>query len=88
MWSDWGECVSSRHCPQVPLPVYSYPMEPTAEPDEGNVRMEYLMKKKADTWKAQDECRLAGTCPELLWRPIGGDYVCDETGSLKRGGVV
>jgi choice-of-anchor B domain-containing protein len=80
VWSDWGECVSSRHCPQVPLPVYSYPMVPTAEPDEGNVRMEYLMKKKADTWKAQDECRLAGTCPELLFRPIGGDYVCDETG--------
>jgi len=33
--------------------------------------------EKAASWKAIDDCKAAGTCPEMQRLPLNGDYVCN-----------
>jgi len=77
-WSEWSQCTSSKHCSKVPLPVFSYPLEESAEWDEGRETMTKIMAEKERQWKAIDECKAAGTCPEMNRRPIPGAYTCSE----------
>jgi choice-of-anchor B domain-containing protein len=55
-------------------------MEGTAEWDVGRTHMERIMKRKAETWKAREDCVASKTCPEQLQRPSEGAFVCDESG--------
>jgi choice-of-anchor B domain-containing protein len=75
-WSDWSECVSSQHCPNVPAPLFTFAVEATSEWDKGRDTMQFIMKEKAKSWKEIDECTLAGTCPELAKKPLPGAYTC------------
>jgi len=75
-WSEWSECTSSKHCRNVPLPVFSYPMEATTEWDEGRDAMQSIMKAKMESWEATDRCIADGSCPELRRQPISGAYKC------------
>jgi choice-of-anchor B domain-containing protein len=75
-WSAWSECTSSKYCPKVKIPVFSYEMEETDEWDTGRDTMQKIMKAKANSWKTADECRTAGTCPERNRRPLAGAYPC------------
>jgi len=75
-WSDWGECVSSTHCPNVPYPIHSYPLAATAEWDEGRAVMQKIMIAKEESWRRTAECIRDGSCPELAKLPISGAYTC------------
>jgi len=79
-WSNWSECVSSKHCPQVPVPVFSYPMEATEEWDEGRTVMQTIMKAKEESWAKTRQCIEDGSCPELRRLPIAGAHVCNSNG--------
>jgi choice-of-anchor B domain-containing protein len=52
-------------------------MEVTDEWDSGRDTMQDIMKIKAESWKAVDDCKAAGTCPEMQRLPLSGDYVCN-----------
>jgi len=75
-WSEWSECISSRHCPAVPAPIFNYPVEATSEWDKGRDTMQFIMKEKAKSWKEIDQCTADGTCPQLSKLPLSGAYTC------------
>lgn len=75
-WSAWSECISSKHCPQIETPLFTWPMEVTDEWDEGRDTMTDIMKKKLESWRQTDACIADGSCPELLRQPIPGSHDC------------
>jgi len=75
-WSEWSECISSKHCPKVPAPLFTFPVEETSEWDHGREVMQKIMKQKAKAWREIDECTAAGSCPELAKMPLSGAYQC------------
>jgi len=81
-WSQWSECVSSKHCPEFPHPLLTYLMEPTAAWDSGRDAMERVMREKLRQWSEADRCMADGSCPELLMKPISGAYKCDAATGL------
>jgi len=79
-WSNWSECISSKHCPAEPIPIVSYPMEVTEEWDEGRTGMQTIMKAKLESWAQTRQCMADGSCPELNRLPIAGAYTCNANG--------
>jgi len=53
-------------------------MEATDEWDEGRENMQLVMQFKLEDSKARYECKAAGTCPELLMKPVEGTYACES----------
>jgi len=77
-WSEWSPCVSSSMCSMIP--VHSYSVPPTPEWDEGRDTMQKIQIAKTENWKAMDECREKGTCPEMMKLPLNGAYPCNAQG--------
>jgi choice-of-anchor B domain-containing protein len=79
-WSQWSECVSSKHCPQRPHPLLSYSMKASTEWDSGRDAMQRVMIEKTKQWEENARCIAEGTCADLMMKPIAGEYKCDATG--------